>query len=784
MPPLTRQQTPGSIHSWWSDSNPTGATISLHAIAKPLVRFMYHRQALAFIDGNRGTPLSRASMEIYSSYLAFKYLAPSTKIAILMELTARAKAQEDARVLADSIWLREFVELLNSPNPDVCSATCLLLEELVLHEDLTIAVISSLPFADLMRIVHAGVVVQFVARLCRTAGRSDHPEPFLQCALPELLESSNAEIRISACKVLGNLALNEPRAVSVLSLVPLLSDRHAEVIKQAAHTVGRMVESRDGAQAAVDARVLDYLPKLLETSNNEMRRLACTMLGNLSRHRFTVGSVISEIPWVQLMTLLRRVKPHAFVHATKNNGVEYATKALCRLDVWTDGAQAAVQAGVLDCLPSLLRSSDSTVCIRASRFIQTFARELLQSSNAEIRISACKVLGKLALNESEAVSVLSLVPLLRRVMIPPSFPYDRHAKVTEHATYALGVIAEWPDSAQAAVDARILDYLPELLETSNNEVRRLTCTVLGNLAHHEVTVGRVISEVPWVQLMALLRRVFASHNSDVEYATEALCSLVVWVDGAQAAIQAGVLDYLPTLFQSSNSIVRIRACRLVENCARHESTSVAIVGLNNIFGHLGTLLQPAYAYFGQGQRCYLYALLALARITEWPNSVELPAVSSIVAQVSVHLTSQSPARSWRDSHGVGWIIEEAGEFGPGTHPTLVLAPDLLLLPPLVPRREEKEWPCPTDTFEDEGQESGGGRRHPVHLRGPPTPAHICKLRAETKDKTMRVRGPHNSGRWKRSGPDEPRDRRSTPPHLCFPSFSQEVLDRKILANFP
>jgi hypothetical protein len=70
MPPLTRQETRTSIYSWWSDSNPLlkGPTINLHAAAKPLMKRMYHRQALEFIKKNRGHPLSATTLEIYASY--------------------------------------------------------------------------------------------------------------------------------------------------------------------------------------------------------------------------------------------------------------------------------------------------------------------------------------------------------------------------------------------------------------------------------------------------------------------------------------------------------------------------------------------------------------------------------------------------------------------------------------------------------------------------------------------------------------------------------------------
>jgi hypothetical protein len=72
MTPLTRQRTLQSIHSWWSDSNPTGPNINLNAAAKPLMKLMYHRQALGFIRKNRDIALSEDILEIYSSYLTYE----------------------------------------------------------------------------------------------------------------------------------------------------------------------------------------------------------------------------------------------------------------------------------------------------------------------------------------------------------------------------------------------------------------------------------------------------------------------------------------------------------------------------------------------------------------------------------------------------------------------------------------------------------------------------------------------------------------------------------------
>jgi hypothetical protein len=73
MPPLTRQESRPSIHSWWSDSNPglQGPTINLHAAAKPLMRLMYYRQASDILRKNRGSPLTTAIVETYASYFPY-----------------------------------------------------------------------------------------------------------------------------------------------------------------------------------------------------------------------------------------------------------------------------------------------------------------------------------------------------------------------------------------------------------------------------------------------------------------------------------------------------------------------------------------------------------------------------------------------------------------------------------------------------------------------------------------------------------------------------------------
>ncbi|KAJ6506048.1 hypothetical protein DFH09DRAFT_1334882 [Mycena vulgaris] len=93
--------------------------MSIHATAKPLMRIMYNDMP-----------------EIYSR---FKYVPPSTKIAILRDLEKRMVSKSDTRIIADSILIFNTVEkLLNSSDtPDVvCISTCWMLGALIRYEPL------------------------------------------------------------------------------------------------------------------------------------------------------------------------------------------------------------------------------------------------------------------------------------------------------------------------------------------------------------------------------------------------------------------------------------------------------------------------------------------------------------------------------------------------------------------------------------------------------------------------------------------------------------------------
>ena len=70
--------------------------------------------------------------------------------------------------------------------------------------------------------------------------------------------------------------------------------------------------------------------------------------------------------------------------------------------------------------------------------------------------------------------------------------------------YALYEISSWPDGAQAALEAKTLDYVEELLESPQSGVRQQTCWMVGSFAMHESTAMAVLGLKPCPQLVGLL----------------------------------------------------------------------------------------------------------------------------------------------------------------------------------------------------------------------------------------------------------------------------------------
>ncbi|KAF7360380.1 hypothetical protein MVEN_00767800 [Mycena venus] len=293
---LTRQDTPPSIHSWWSDSNPRlrGPTINLHAVAKPLMKPMYHRQVLEFIRKNRGSPLSRDALETYSSYFPWDYVSCGTKIAILSELTNRTESGVEARAVIASPVLKHIAQMLRSPDTRLRSASCVLLGNLASHECTAPAILElnlCEQLVSLMGEEDSELSQAAQGALCHIAQRLDGAQAIVEAPVLDhvlvLLESPRWAVRGRACDLVEKLAQHDLTLPAILKskarvmLVSLLGDEHPEVVRSAQNASSCIAQRLEDAPA-VDGKTLDHILALLESSNPDVRRWAFDLVGGLA----------------------------------------------------------------------------------------------------------------------------------------------------------------------------------------------------------------------------------------------------------------------------------------------------------------------------------------------------------------------------------------------------------------------------------------------------------------------------------------------------------------------
>ncbi|KAF7362690.1 hypothetical protein MVEN_00618300 [Mycena venus] len=453
MDPLTRPHTPESAHSWWSDRNPLGPTISIHAAAKPLMRIMYHEQVRTFIKKNRSAELSRATMDVCFSYLAFKYISSATKLMILKELATRAKGEKDARIMVQAIVLQWQL------------------------------------------------IVKF-------------------------LDSSDPQVRLYTCSILGTLASYYDSTTWALGICPrivsLLSDEDMEVRDSALHAIVQLSETPDGAQAVRDTKIWEYFPVNLDSSNSQIRGYICTILVNLSNY--------------QVENLPKLDSSDQDIDARRR-----AIYALSKISYWSEGAWAAHKA-------------------------TEYVAELLESSDTEIRTWTCQTLGNMTLHGVTSATQLGfelctkIVSLLR----------DDDKRVRDSAIMALSKINRSSGGADTVAHITILKELTEHLNSSDPGLRQFTCSVLGNLAVSQYACFAKLNYEPCVRIARLLK------DRDVEArgsAVHALLMMSYWREVAQI-VGAQVVKYLPELLSSSNAVTLGSMCEIIGNLVLHTSTSV------------------------------------------------------------------------------------------------------------------------------------------------------------------------------------------------------------------
>ncbi|KAJ7764237.1 hypothetical protein B0H16DRAFT_1883516 [Mycena metata] len=293
MPSLTHSNTVQSLHSWWSDSNPVGPTISIHAAAKPLMRVMYHSQARSFIRRNRDVAVSAAVMDVYLGYLAYKYVSGATKMLVLRELSVTALSEAEAHIIVDALTPEPVLisDLLHSANAGTRLGTCRLLGRLARWASLVdniLALEVSKRLVDLTSdfLVRVDALYALSEISQWPAGARAIVGDNILFHIPKLLEASETEVRRCTSLLLGNLVCHNSTAPAVLALNPCpqlvflstLDDVARPSVMYALSAIG---QTYDGALAVLAAKE-SAVPGILGLSNPWTRGRPSAMLGYLA----------------------------------------------------------------------------------------------------------------------------------------------------------------------------------------------------------------------------------------------------------------------------------------------------------------------------------------------------------------------------------------------------------------------------------------------------------------------------------------------------------------------
>ncbi|KAJ7016493.1 armadillo-type protein [Mycena alexandri] len=307
------------------------------------------------------------------------------------------------------------------------------------------------------------------------------------------------------------------------------------------------------------------------------------------------------------------------------NVVHGACYALSQIVRDLDGAKAVVEAGVL-----------------------AFLEQLLKSQDTGVRNAGCWLLARLAFHSSTREAVVAIQPCVFNRTFKVSDGID-NVDVVQGACCALSEISRDLGSASAAVEAGVLDFISEMLESKNVMVRKSTSWLLARLAFHSSTRGAVIAVQPCARLVALL----GDGNVDVvEGACYALSQLSLDLDGATAVVEAGALRLLVHLLESQNMEVRRYTCWAFGSLAVRSSTRGAVLAVQPCV-QLVAFLGDRDVDIIEGA---CYALSQIARDLDGARAVEQAGVLDFIPEL---LESQDTGVREHSCWTLAWLASHS-----------------------------------------------------------------------------------------------------------------------------
>ncbi|KAJ7265742.1 hypothetical protein C8J57DRAFT_1718330 [Mycena rebaudengoi] len=584
MPPLTRQQTSGSVRSWWSNRNPNlrGPTINLHAAAKPLMRLLYNRQALEFISTIDSIPLSAKDAEIYGSYLSCEYVSVSTKRTILEDLSRRAQSESEALKVHAHVFddILQLLELPVTMDTRIPTAVWMIVRTLAKCEATAEATCSSL-----------------VAALCN----SDMPQlKLIDGALSVLSEAAHIKF---------------PPATSGASLGAKLLDRLSDMLKPLStierslwilRIVSNLARDESTTVAIVDTNILHSVEKILRCCPIYLYEHIFPMLEHLASRESTAMAVVRVLP-LDLLGTLWHVDDTAPVHVLARLWEHLVIAKLL------DSPRKAIAEAACGSLVALVCDSNVPQVVDGALWVLSRAPYLTfppVTSGVSV----------------EAKQLDHIVDMFEAPNTATEWRYPVIFEILSHLSFH-------ESGAAAIVEAKILNSVEKLLRSRPTDLYKHIFPMLKSLVSHKSTVMAVLPILPLDLLGASLRESvdattlidpLASRleglvttnittkllSAPLNATAEATCvSLVALfcdsdvpqvVDGALwllsrvpelkfplvtagVPVEAKLLDHIVNMLEALKNTAKWRypaIFQILSNLARHEANAVAIVEAN------------------------------------------------------------------------------------------------------------------------------------------------------------------------------------------------------------
>ncbi|KAJ7611548.1 armadillo-type protein [Mycena polygramma] len=217
---------------------------------------------------------------------------------------------------------------------------------------------------------------------------------------------------------------------------------------------------------------------------------------------------------------------------------------------------------------------------------------------------------------------------------------DENTEVRECAFLAFLKISKSRQGLHAVERTKIWDHFPEHLSSLSSVIHQITWNILTNLAVHAVDSLAVEGSRFGFSLFALpgsicLTMLFISESDSGtrRRAIQTLSQLSYWPEGAEAAAQAGVLEYFPDLLNSSDVEVRGWTCGFLGNLAFHGSISAVELGIE-------LCTQAISILSDEDSHVRDCAILALSKLHRCPGGMgEVAWHPAILKHFVVHLDS-------------------------------------------------------------------------------------------------------------------------------------------------